>query len=112
MSKASILLFYTRISSIDKTVLRFIKILSVIMVANTLAAAGGLIFASSPVEGQWNLSIPSTAIYGKAFWTTMGIVNLFLDITILAIPQSRVWKLRLSMRQKIAVSLVFLLGGL
>lgn len=112
LSKASVLFFYHRIFSIDRTVERFMKVLGVILVANCFTAAGGLIFSNSPVEGQWNLSIPSTSINSKPFWTVMGVFNLILDITILAIPQSRVWKLQLSRKRKIGISLVFLLGAL
>ncbi|KAH7303060.1 hypothetical protein B0I35DRAFT_447289 [Stachybotrys elegans] len=41
----------------------------------------------------------------------MAVINLVLEIILLAIPQTRVWKLQLSKKNKIAVSLVFLLGG-
>lgn len=111
-SKASILFFYRRIFSIDTKALRFMQVLGFVLVANCLSAVFGLIFTNSPVEGQWDLSIPSTTIDTLPFWITMGAVNLVLDIIILAIPQTRVWKLQLTMRKKIAISLVFLLGGL
>ncbi|UNI19408.1 hypothetical protein JDV02_005592 [Purpureocillium takamizusanense] len=111
LSKLSILCFYHRIFSIDNTVKRFMKAVGLVVIANCVAAMGGLIFANSPVEGQWNLSITSTTINNKAFWVTIGIVNLVLDMVVLAIPQSRVWKLQLSRQRKLGVSFVFLLGG-
>lgn len=39
-----------------------------------------------------------------------GIVNVFIDITILLMPLPMIWFLRISKKQKIAVSGVFLLG--
>lgn len=110
LSKASVLFFYSCIFSVDVVVLRFMQVLGAVLVANCLAAVCGLIFSNSPVEGQWNLSMASTSIDAKPFWITMGVVNLVLDVVILAIPQSRVWKLKLSRQRKIALSLVFLLG--
>lgn len=39
-----------------------------------------------------------------------GIVNIFIDITILIMPLPIVWALQMSKKQKIAVCGVFLLG--
>ena len=39
-----------------------------------------------------------------------GIVNIFIDITILISPLPMVWGLQMSKKQKIAVSGVFMLG--
>lgn len=110
-SKASVLLFYHRIFSIERKLRRFMQVIGVVLVANCLSAVFGLIFSNSPVHGQWTLTVPSTSIDLLPFWLTMAVINLVLDVIILAIPQARVWKLQLSMQNKIAVSLVFLLGG-
>ncbi|KAI1754941.1 hypothetical protein F4782DRAFT_466534 [Xylaria castorea] len=40
----------------------------------------------------------------------MAIANLILDIAILAIPQPIVWKLQMPLKQRVAVSFIFLLG--
>lgn len=41
----------------------------------------------------------------------MGIIYLVLDVIILAILQAWVWKLQITVKRRIGVSLVFLLGG-
>ena len=67
----------------------------------------------SPLEAQWKPWIPHfTSIKEKPFDITMSIINIVMDIVILAIPQSRVWKLQMTLRRKIMISLLFLLGGL
>lgn len=111
-SKLSVLCFYHRILSISKTLRRIILAVGVVVASNCVAAVAGLIFAFSPVNGQWNLKVPSHSIHSKAFWVSIGIINLFLDLGILAIPQSKVWKLNLSTKHRIGLSTVFLLGGL
>ncbi|KAI0485234.1 hypothetical protein GGR56DRAFT_65240 [Xylariaceae sp. FL0804] len=81
------------------------------LVGYFLACAGGLIFASNPIEAQWKFWIPSTTIHEKDFWLAMAIVNIALDISLLCIPQTRVWKLQLSRQRKTLVSLIFMLGA-
>lgn len=46
------------------------------------------------------------------FYLGVGIINLFGDICILTVPVSSVMRLRLARTQKIAISLIFLLGSL
>lgn len=46
------------------------------------------------------------------FYLGVGIINLFGDICILTVPISSVVRLRLARTQKIAISLIFLLGSL
>jgi len=53
-----------------------------------------------------------TTFNDRAFWTTMAVINIVLDVMILGIAQFKVWKLRMSARRKLLISLVFLLGAL
>ncbi|PHH91883.1 hypothetical protein CDD83_9904 [Cordyceps sp. RAO-2017] len=111
LSRLSILFFYGRIFSIEPVVIRALQVLGFVIVAGCIAAAAGFIFSNSPVAGQWNLDIDSTTINLKAFWVSRGILNIVVDVIILAIPQFIVWKLRLSPGRRVAVSFVFLLGS-
>lgn len=111
-SKASILFFYRRIFSIDGQFLVFMRIIGGLIVANCLAAALGLILSDNPVQAQWNVGMPYTTINGPAFWTTMAVMNIVLDILILGIAQIRVWKLNMSLQRKLLISSLFILGAL
>jgi hypothetical protein len=111
-SKASIVFFYHRIFSIDDHFMIFMRIILVLIVRNCLAAALGLIFADRPVQSQWNVGMPYTFINDRAFWTAMAVVNIVLDMLILGIAQFKVWKLNMSLRRKVLVSFVFMLGAL
>lgn len=112
MSKVSVLLFYKRIFSIDRKFRVSLGITVFLIVAYFLSAAAGLIFATNPVNAQWKYWLPHTSISDKPFWLAMAVINISLDVVILAIPQTKVWKLQLSTRKKALVSLVFLLGAL
>ncbi|PYI26787.1 hypothetical protein BP00DRAFT_450878 [Aspergillus indologenus CBS 114.80] len=111
LTKISILLFYQRIFAINKTFLLCTWVIAGLSVGACLAAVFGLIFSSNPVEAQWKYWMPSTTIHNKSFWIAMGIVNILLDATILALPQPVVWRLHQTRRRRILLSLVFSLGG-
>jgi hypothetical protein len=111
-SKASILLFYNRIFSVDRQFLLFMRFMILLILSNCLVCVIGLIFSTNPVQAQWTVGIPHTSINGPVFWTVMAVVNILIDIMILGIALLAVWKLRMSMHRKLMISLVFLLGAL
>ncbi|KAI1421942.1 hypothetical protein F5Y12DRAFT_717810 [Xylaria sp. FL1777] len=111
-SKASVLFLYERIFSVERQLYIWIQIMKVLLIGYLLAASFGLIFTTNPVEAQWKYWIPHTTIQKLPFNLVIGITNLLFDIVILAIPQSKVWKLNQSLRKRLSLSLVFLLGGL
>ncbi|KAH6642043.1 hypothetical protein C7974DRAFT_326944 [Boeremia exigua] len=61
---------------------------------------------------QWNEGAEGVVQVDEAkFYLGVGIINLFGDICILTVPISSVVRLRLARTQKIAISLIFLLGS-
>ncbi|KAJ4334064.1 hypothetical protein N0V87_007117 [Didymella glomerata] len=61
---------------------------------------------------QWNEGARGIVQVDEAkFYLGVGIINLFGDICILTVPISSVIRLRLARTQKIAISLIFLLGS-
>lgn len=112
LAKASVLLLYIRIFSVDGRLLVWAKIMAFFIFGYFFAAAGGLLFAYQPVKAQWMFWLPHNRIDSPAFWVSMASINILLDVILLAIPQSRVWRLQMSRRRQILLSLVFLLGGL
>ncbi|RDK43710.1 hypothetical protein M752DRAFT_313575 [Aspergillus phoenicis ATCC 13157] len=111
LTKISILLFYRRIFSINKTFLFCNWVVTGLSAGACIAAVSGLIFSSDPVDAQWKFWEPSTTIHNKSFWIAMGAVNILLDVTILILPQPVVWRLKQTRRCRIMLSLVFSLGG-
>ncbi|KAJ5519319.1 hypothetical protein N7453_001741 [Penicillium expansum] len=110
-SKASVLFLYERIFSIDRRLRLWIRIMMLILIAYHLSTSFGLIFATNPVQAQWKYWIPHTSTDKVAFYIVIGVANLLLDIVILSIPQTIVWKIHQSLKKRISIAAVFMLGG-
>jgi len=72
------------------------------------------IFSCTPIHGFWDILMqpPPKCINNKAFYIGLSVPNILADIAILSLPVTKVWHLQMSRRSKIAVSGMFLLGGL
>ncbi|KAI1120305.1 hypothetical protein F5Y10DRAFT_134527 [Nemania abortiva] len=110
-SKASVLFLYERIFSVERRLFIWIQVMKGLLIAYLLTATFTLVFTTNPVQAQWKYWIPHTTIQKIPFYIVIGVANLLFDIAILAIPQTRVWKLHQSLNRRLSLSLVFLLGG-
>ena len=79
------------------------------LVANTLVG----IFACSPVKAFYDMTITDKRCINDVhfYWAT-AILNVVTDLYILILPMPIVWKIQTTLRRKIAISLIFILGGL
>lgn len=55
---------------------------------------------------------PPRCINNKAFYIGLSVPNILADVAILCLPITKVWKLQMSRRSKLAVSGMFLCGGI
>lgn len=69
------------------------------------------VFGCHPVQAFWDRS-RGKCIDEVKFFMGNGIANLMLDVLVLALPVTMVWRLRMELRQKLALSGIFALGGL
>ncbi len=72
----------------------------------------GCIFECDLTTLYWDRTSYGLCINMEAFLLSTAILNLFTDIAILILPISVVWKLQIKKSQKVAISGIFLLGGL
>lgn len=79
-----------------------------IWISNTLVA----IFACTPIRGFYDFSVPAKCINTVQFYWASAVLNVITDFLILVLPMPVVWKLHMSLRRKIGVSLLFVMGGL
>lgn len=70
------------------------------------------IFSCVPIRGFWDITTPSKCISTREFFMGISIPNIIMDVTILALPMGKVWHLQMSRGRRLAVSGMFLLGGL
>lgn len=114
LARHSILLFYSRIFA---TPTRTFK--AMLYIAYFLNLGWGIafffvyMFQCTPIDAVWN------SVQGKRAHCVNDVVNdyyavisIIVDVVVLAIPWPVVWKLKMPVRQKVAVSGIFLLGGM
>lgn len=64
----------------------------------------------TPHEKIWNPTLQGTCVNTKALFVTNAVLNLASDIVILLLPQRVIWRLKLSTKKKIGISVVFAVG--
>lgn len=70
------------------------------------------ILQCNPVRGAWDITVPATCIPLQEFYLGNAVPNIAMDVIILALPIPNVWTLQMSIKQKLVISSLFLLGGL
>jgi hypothetical protein len=89
------------------------KIIGAISIAWGIETALVGTFSCTPVRAFWDLSVTErTCINTTNFFIANSTAHVMLDIAILVLPIKKVWALNMSLRHKIVVSFMFLLGGL
>lgn len=113
-AKMSILFMYKRIFSVSvafrRQVYAVIAFLAMYWVAIVLAD----IFNCIPFKYSWiNSTSPTPYCFNfNLFWFSSGIIETVLDVVIISLPVGMVAKLHLSMKKRIGLGGVFLLGVL
>lgn len=77
-----------------------------------IAACFGAAFQCVPVARIWNRDIAGKCVDQDTVIRLNAICNVVTDIAILIFPIPVVWRMRLETSKKIAVTSIFLLGGL
>ncbi|RGP77199.1 integral membrane [Fusarium longipes] len=110
-SKLSILLFYWRI--FKQSAIRIpIQVLLGLSVAWLILRTFMVTFHCIPVQAYWDKSIEGAVckINDSQFFFGTCLTHFALDIVILALPIIEVFKLRLRMGQKVAITALFVIG--
>ncbi|CAG8006785.1 unnamed protein product [Penicillium olsonii] len=110
-AKIALLIFYARIFTIRKFRIAA-YVVGLLVLAYGLAALFGFFFQCRPLEYIWDRTIPG----GKCVWRLqvyriLSPINCITGILIIILPIPTVWKLHAPRGQKLALTGVFLLGG-
>jgi len=77
----------------------------------TMSVSG--VFTCVPVQAYWLTETPGKKCFNLLQYDLgYAIINIALDVFILILPIQEVWKLQVTRPQKIAISFIFLIGGL
>jgi hypothetical protein len=111
LAKVSIFLQYSRVFQTKK-----MRILCRIIIA-TLAIYGlwavlGALLRCTPEAKSWNPNFAGHCLKNEILWFINAGVYIVVDLAIIVIPIPASFALYLSLRQKIALSVMFALGGL
>ena len=111
--KISFLLLYRSIFP-SKSFRILTNIIGTILVIWMIVTSWVAVFACNPVQAFWTLSLFKKAkcINKAAFFMGTSIVDIVTDLILLSLPQSKIWKLQVRLRDKFELAFVFLLGSL
>lgn len=109
--KFSILLMYRRIFR-SKTFRHVTLAVGLLVLGWMIGVVFAQIFTCTPVKGAWDPAVAQHCIGTTKFYYGNAIANLLTDVVILCLPLPLVWRLNITTHRKLAISGIFLLGGL
>ena len=110
--KLSILLLYLRIFGINRRFKIACWCLAAFILCYTIVGVFLSIFQFSPVRGSWDVTIDAVEnVDTRTLTTTLAALNVVSDFLTLVLPMVLVLRLKIPTKQKVQLTLVFLLGG-
>ncbi|CAI6083273.1 unnamed protein product [Clonostachys chloroleuca] len=111
-TKLSIIFMYKRIFDCDAPFRRLIFALAAIVIGFWIGCTVANLLNCIPMRYVWinSLSDPRYCFNYNIFWFASGLAEAVIDILIIILPIKIVLGLHLSIRQKIAVASVFMIG--
>lgn len=111
-TKLSIIFMYKRIFDCDALFRRLIFALAAIVIGFWIGCTVANLLNCFPMRYVWinSLSDPRYCFNYNIFWFASGLAEAVIDILIIILPIKIVLGLHLSIRQKIAVASVFMIG--
>lgn len=89
-----------------------VKVVAAIVTAWFVSVEVATLLQCEPVDKFWNYAEAGSCFDIVKFFEGSATANVIIDVTILLLPQPILWKLRMSMSNKIALCAIFLLGAL
>ncbi|CRG90045.1 hypothetical protein PISL3812_07086 [Talaromyces islandicus] len=109
--KLTIILFYRRVFITPE--FRFVaNTLSIGCILWAIVALLGFALQCRPLSRQWDSTVSGTCDNQIAFIEGIQGINIFLDVSIFAVPWPMTWNLHGHWQYKVSLSGIFLLGGL
>jgi hypothetical protein len=109
--KTSMCLFYMEIFQ-----MRNFRKWSYIVIANCVVFALFVILVTTficwPVKMNVDPTVPGHCGNRNAMWIVIGALNVVTDIMVLVLPMPHLWGLQIPLKKKIALIIIFSIGGL
>lgn len=112
-AKLALLMLYYRLLSTFQAWIYFIYLVAFIISGYSIALALALIFACSPIQKGWDITITwGSCISRPAIYLATAITNTVSDLVLILIPVKIVWGLRIRFIPKLGVIFMFGIGCL
>ncbi|KAH0604658.1 uncharacterized protein H6S33_006326 [Morchella sextelata] len=111
MTKTSILAFYINKLGSEETFRKVCWVTMGYVICSSTSIFFSNIFQCSPIRGGWDYTAPGRkCINTTPLYYFSGANNLITDLVLLFLPMPVIWKLRLPLRQKLGLVMVFSMG--
>lgn len=64
----------------------------------------------SPVDKIWDPTTPGTCGNSVTYWRAVAGMDILLDFAVVMIPLPMIWRLRLELREKLAIGALWAMG--
>lgn len=109
--KLSLLLLLRRIFASSRPFRATTTAFAAVLVVWCLTVVFFQVFSCAPVHSFWDFADRRSCIDTTKFYNGVAISNILFDFILLALPLPMIWQLQMSIRKKIQVSFIFILGG-
>ena len=86
--------------------------LGAVILANAIENVLGFTFQCTPIKKFWNPMLPGHCIDQSLFITLASVFYMLTDFAIYLMPIPVIWRLQMTGRRRLEISIVFLIGGL
>ncbi|TKA79218.1 hypothetical protein B0A55_03966 [Friedmanniomyces simplex] len=111
LNKTSILLLYKRTFGVVKRFRQAVYFMLCLTASYLIICILTSLLGCRPISYFWNKDQPGLCFNETQFFRWNGVANLLLDVVVLLLPMPMIWRLQLTIKQKLALSGIFLLGG-
>ena len=111
LSKSAILLLYIRVFTTRMRAFTIASaIVGLVVVATGITVVLGSVFQCTPIAYNWDASVGGKCIDKLAFARFTALPNVITGFAMLAMPMPMIWRLNVTIQQKIALTATFLHG--
>lgn len=114
LNQLSILFLYRRVFTLLEAWFRYLLYgIGIFCIGSGVALFFAGLFHCMPLNHGWNPEVPGhCSVNIQPLYITATVLNLVGDISIVAAPIPLIWSIQMSLSSKVAVTGMFLLGGL
>ena len=108
--KLSILDFYNSLFGLKSAFRKTTYAVMILVMCICIGQVFQVFLFCRPFGKNWDPLLPGTCGSLNAELMSSGIINLFIDVAIVALPIPVVWRLQMARRNKITITIMFSLG--